>query len=79
MEQYLGVTGHYIDEKFRVQKVMVACTPAEGRHTAVNVGAHIDKVVGRIPGLGSSTMRFCVTDNAANMLAAVPKHTKKLM
>jgi hypothetical protein len=78
MDQYLGMTCHYVDEKFNVQKVMVACTPAEGRHSAINVGAHIDKAVGRIAGLGSSTTRFCVTDNAANMLAAVPKHTKKV-
>ncbi len=36
------------------------------------------KVVGSINGLRGSTLRVCVTDNAANMLAAVPKHTKKV-
>jgi len=36
------------------------------------------KVVGAINGLRGSTLQVCVTDNAANMLAAVPKHTKKV-
>jgi hypothetical protein len=34
--------------------------------------------VGAVSGLKGSTIRVCVTDNAANMLAAVPKHTKKI-
>ena len=54
-----------------------AKTP-EFRHTDVNIGGHIDKVVGAVAGLKGSTTRFCVTDNAANMLAAVPRHTKKI-
>ena len=29
-------------------------------------------------GLRGSALRFCVSDNAANMLAAIPKHTKKI-
>jgi hypothetical protein len=35
-------------------------------------------VVGGVAGLKGSTTRICVTDNAANMLAAVPKHAKKI-
>ena len=31
-----------------------------------------------ILGLKATTVRFCVSDNAANMLAAIPKHTKKI-
>ena len=50
----------------------------EGRHTGANIAGHIDKVVGAIPGLKGSTTRFCVTDNAANMLSAVPRQTKKI-
>ncbi len=38
----------------------------------------MDKVVSGIAGLKSTTTRFCLTDNAAAMLAAVPKLTKKL-
>ena len=77
-EQYLGVTLHFVDDEFNLNKVMVACKSAEGRHTAVNIAAHIDKVISGVSGLRSSTTRFCVTDNAAAMLAAVPKLTKKL-
>jgi hypothetical protein len=77
-DPYLGMTLHYVDKEFEMNKLLVACRHAEGRHTAVNIGGHIDKVVGAVSGLKGSTIRVCVTDNAANMLAAVPKHTKKI-
>jgi hypothetical protein len=77
-DPYLGMTLHYIDKEFEMKKMLVACRSAEGRHTAVNIAGHIDKVVGGVQGLRGSTTRVCVTDNAANMLAAVPKHTKKI-
>ena len=58
--------------------MLVACRHAEGCHTAVNIAGHIDKLVDAVSGLKGSITRFCVTDNAANMLAAVPRHTKKI-
>ena len=57
-----------------MRKILVACR----RHTGVNIACHIYKVVGAIPGLKGSTTRFCVTDNAPNMLSAVPRMTKKI-
>ncbi len=36
------------------------------------------QIIGAIPGLRGSTTRFCVTDNAANMLKAVSDLTKKI-
>jgi len=78
MDPYLGITIHYIDENFQLITFLVACIPAEGRHTAINVGSNIDKAVGKVAGLKSSTTTFCVSDNAANMLSAIPKHTKKI-
>ena len=39
-DPYLGMTLHYIDKKFEVQKFMVACRSAEGRHTAINIGGN---------------------------------------
>jgi hypothetical protein len=77
-DQYLGMTMHCVDKDFNLHRIMVACKSAEGRHTAINIAGHMDKVVSSISGLKSSTTRFCVTDNAASMLAAVPKLTKKL-
>ena len=78
LDPYIGGSIHYIDENFQMISFLVACTPVEGRHTAINVGGHIDKVIQRVAGLQRSTTTFCVSDNAANMLAAIPKHTKKI-
>ena len=77
-DPYLGMTMNWIDKDFSMRKILVACRSAEGRHTGANIAGHIDKVVGAIPGLKGSTTRFCVTDNAANMLSAVPRQTKKI-
>jgi len=111
-DPYLGMTLHYINSDFQLKKFLVSCRSADYRHTAVNIGSHMDKVirnfrtysnltyfysklpyvlkvlifffvsfvqvVGAIAGLRGNTLRTCVTDNAANMLAAVPKHTKKI-
>jgi len=77
-DPYLGMTMNWIDKDFQMRKVLVACRSAEGRHTGTNIAGHIDKVVGGISGLRGSTTRFCVTDNAANMLSAVPRLTKKI-
>jgi hypothetical protein len=78
MDPYIGGTIHYIDENFQMISFLVTCTLVEGRHTAINVGGHIDKLVERVAGLRRSTTTFCVSDNAANMLAAIPKHTKRI-
>jgi hypothetical protein len=77
-DPYLGMTMHYVDQDFELHMIMVACKLAEGRHTAVNIASHMDKDVSGIAGLKSTTTRFCLTDNAAAMLAAVPKLTKKM-
>ena len=124
-DPYLGMTLHYINSDFQLKKFLVSCRSADYRHTAINIGSHMDKVirnfrkssklpsfysklpnvlklnillfeitvrtqsthiffvsfvqvVGAIAGLRGNTLRTCVTDNAANMLAAVPKHTKKI-
>jgi hypothetical protein len=67
-----------VDSNFEMKKFMIACRSAEGRHTAINIAGHIDKVVSSILALKASTLRHCVTDNASAMLAAVPKLTKKI-
>jgi hypothetical protein len=41
-DPYLGMTLHYIDAKFEMQKFMVACKSAEGRHTAVNIAGNFN-------------------------------------
>ena len=44
-EQYLGMTMHFADKDFNLHTVMVACKSTEGRHTAINIAGHFDKVV----------------------------------
>jgi len=44
-DPYLGMTMHYIDKEFTLKKMFVSCRSADFRHTAVNVGAQIDKVI----------------------------------
>ena len=44
-DPYLGMSLHYVDKDFEMSKMMVACCHAEGRHTAVNIAGHINKVV----------------------------------
>ena len=77
-DPYLGMTMNWVDKEFKMRKVLVACRSAEGRHTGANIAGHIDKIVGAVPGLKGSTTRFYVTKNAANMLYAVPRMTKKI-
>ena len=77
-DPYIGMTLHYINTNFEMNKFMITFRSVEGRHTAANIAGHIDKVVSGIPALKSSTLRQCVTDNASAMLAAVPKLTKKI-
>lgn len=42
-DPYLGLTLHYIDKSWSMQRIMVYCGLAEGRHTAQFVSAHIDR------------------------------------
>ena len=52
---------------------MVYCGSAEGRHTSGNIAEHLDKAITEISGLPSNVHKTCTSDNAANMLAAIPK------
>lgn len=57
---------------------MVHCGVAEGRHTAKNIAEHLDKVITEIPGLPSNVHKTCTSDNAANMLCAIPNQTEEI-
>jgi hypothetical protein len=56
----------------------VHCGSAEGRHTAKNIAEHLDKAITDIPGLPSNNHKVCTSDNAANMLCAIPKLTEEI-
>ncbi len=57
---------------------MVHCGEAEGRHTAQNIADHLDKAITEIPGLPTQVHKVCTSDNAANMLCAIPKLTQEV-
>ena len=58
---------------------MVHCGTFEGRHTATLVAAQLDQVVDDLNCKwikSPDMMKFCTSDNAANMLSAIPAKTK---
>jgi hypothetical protein len=57
---------------------LVHCGPADGHHTAANIAALLDKAISTIPGLPSKIHKVCTSDNASNMLAAIPKKTEQI-
>ena len=75
---YLGVTIHYINKNWELIKFLAYCGSAEGRHTSVLVAAHLDKVISEMKGIKSDTYRVCTSDNAPNMLAAIPNKTEQI-
>lgn len=76
-DPYLGLTLHYITRQWKMERILVYCGSAEGRHTAINIADHIDKVIADLSQLSHSaaTRRVCTTDNAQNMLSAMKKCT----
>jgi len=44
-DPYLGMTLHYINSEFQLKKFLVSCRSADYRHTAINIGSHMDKVI----------------------------------
>jgi hypothetical protein len=57
---------------------MVHCGSSEGRHTAANIAEQLDKAIKEIPGLPTSVYKVCTSDNAANMLSAIPALTEEI-
>ncbi len=62
-----------------MQRVLVHCGPFEGRHTATLVASQLDSIVMDLNNkciMDTATVCYCTSDNAANMLAAIPSKTK---
>jgi hypothetical protein len=77
-DSFLGVNVHYIAKDWTLQKLLVHCGVAEGRQTSQNIAEHLDRVITEIPGLPSNIHKTCTSDNAANMLCAIPKLTEEI-
>lgn len=78
MDPYLGLTLHVVDKNFELKNFIVSMTSCKGRHTAPLIAQHLDKQVSKVPGLTANIQTVCVSDNAANMLSAIPRLTKKV-
>lgn len=68
-EGYLAVTGHYITDDFVLNSVLLDCLLIEGSHTSEHLASEILKIINKY-GI-SNKVQVIVTDNAANMVAAV--------
>ena len=73
LDPYMGLTIHYVNSDFQLKTFLIACSSIKGRHTGPLLGQHIDKLVAKVPGLKCDTQSVCVSDNASNMLNAIPK------
>ena len=76
-DPYLGVTAHYISKHWSMEKLLVHCGPAPGKHTAVLIAEKLDNVLKSLS-LEPDMFTAMTTDNAANMLNAVSKESKNI-
>ena len=65
-DDYLGVTGHFIDKDFEINCLTVACCYFEEQHTGNNIKAVLTEEVKKI-NLGPLVAKTIVTDKASNM------------
>ena len=66
-DPYIGVTGHFLDSKWKLKSVMLTVEEMDERHTGKNIAARLKDiaVLWRIDDKVSAVIR----DNAANMVA----------
>ena len=72
MDPYIGVTGHYISKQWTMERWMIHCGPAIGRHTADMIGQKLDEIIKEL-NLGDEVYKVITTDNAKSMLNATQK------
>ena len=72
------MTAHYISKQWSMEKLLVHCGPATGKHTAVLIADKLDHVIASLE-LPEDMFNSMTTDNAANMLNAVDKESKLIV
>ena len=65
-DDYLGITGHFVDKDFQLRRLTVACCPFQEQHTGNNIRAVLSEAVKNIK-LGPFVVKTIVTDKASNM------------
>ncbi|XP_047103747.1 E3 SUMO-protein ligase ZBED1-like, partial [Schistocerca piceifrons] len=68
-ESYMAVTGHFINEQFRLQSVLLECSHFSGAHTSSNLSTALIKITDKFS-LGGKIL-MVVTDNAPNIKNAI--------
>ncbi|CAH1110803.1 unnamed protein product [Psylliodes chrysocephalus] len=66
---YIGVTAHFVDEKFNLNSILLECSSSNMRHTAENLAADLQRVCKEWN--IENKVIFAVSDNAANMQRAI--------
>lgn len=68
MKSFLGVTGHYISNEWKLESVMLSCNRLSGRHTGENILQSYEEVASEFNIY--TKVNHIVTDNASNMTKA---------
>lgn len=68
-QSYFSLTAHFIDDQCNLKSYLLDCFEYEERHTAENIAGELQRVVNEW-GI-SSKICGAITDNAANMTAAI--------
>lgn len=68
-ESYIGVTGHYIDDNFKMCHVLLECIKFCGQHTASAIASELSRILTAWD--INNKVLIIVTDNAANITKAV--------
>ena len=65
-EDYLGITGHFVDDNFELKRLTIACAHFEEQHTGNNINKVLTEEVRKV-NLGPLVAKTIVTDEASNM------------
>ncbi|XP_078028245.1 E3 SUMO-protein ligase ZBED1-like [Epinephelus lanceolatus] len=69
-EAYLGVTCHFIDEKWNLVSCNLTTLPVDEQHTAENIASWVEKVAEKFH-ISLNNVLAIVHDNASNVVAAL--------
>ena len=71
----MGVTGHFIDDNFNLNNIVLECIKFEGSHTADVIAKKLNEVFSSW--VISNKVLIIITDNAPNIAKAVKVEMKK--
>jgi hypothetical protein len=69
LNSYISLTMHYVDKDWKLRKFLMGCSNFDERHTAVEIGQKLDRMIEAI-NLPSDSSLTMVTDGGSNMVKA---------